>query len=70
MKSRDIGQEILSGIEEIKVWQESEKRLKVTYLTLPTVGDVAKNRHKLGKALEALFEVFQAVKYYLIYKRI
>ncbi len=60
MKNRNIGQEILSGIEEIKAWQKGQKKLKVTRLTLPTAGDVAKIRHKLGLSQQA-FAAFMGV---------
>jgi putative transcriptional regulator len=60
MKNRDIGQEILSGLEEIKAWQKGEKKLKVTRLTLPVAGDVAKIRHKLGLSQQA-FAAFMGV---------
>lgn len=46
-KARNIGQEILEGIEEIKKWQQGQKKLKVTRLSLPSAGDVAKIRQKL-----------------------
>ncbi len=60
MKDRDIGQEILSGLEEIKAWQKGEKKLKETRLVLPTAGDVAKIRHKLGLSQQA-FAAFMGV---------
>ncbi len=60
MKSRDIGQEILSGIEEIKAWQKGEKKLKVIRLVLPTAGDVAKIQHNLGLSQHA-FAAFMGV---------
>lgn len=44
---RNIGQEILDGIQEIKEWQQGKKKLKVTHLALPEASDVAKIRHKL-----------------------
>jgi putative transcriptional regulator len=47
MKKRDIGQEILAGIQEIKEWQQGKKKLKVTHASLPRANDVAKIRNKL-----------------------
>jgi putative transcriptional regulator len=47
-RARNIGQEILEGIQEIKEWQQGEKKLKVTRLSLPDASDVAKIRQKLN----------------------
>lgn len=44
---RNIGQEILDGLDEIKQWQKGNKNLKVTHASLPSAGDVAKIRQKL-----------------------
>ena len=46
-KERNIGQEILAGLQEIKEWRQGEKKLKVTRVSLPSAGDVAKIREKL-----------------------
>lgn len=46
-KERNIGQEILAGIQEIKEWQQGKKKLKVTNAALPSACDVAKIRQKL-----------------------
>lgn len=47
-KERNIGLEILEGIQEIKEWQQGKKKLKVTRASLPCANDVAKIRHKLN----------------------
>lgn len=60
MKQRDIGQEILAGIQEIKKWQRGEKKLKVTRISMPTASDVAQIRHKLHLSQEA-FAAFMGV---------
>lgn len=54
MKTRDIGQEILDGIEEIKTWQKGEKKLKTRRLVMPVAQDVAKIHHKLGVRQQSL----------------
>lgn len=46
-KERNLGQEILQGIQEISEWQQGKRRLKVTRASLPSAGDVAKIRNKL-----------------------
>lgn len=46
-KERNIGQEILEGIQEIKEWQQGKKKLKVTRVSMPTASDVAQIRNKL-----------------------
>lgn len=46
--TRNIGQEILEGIQEIKEWQEGKKKLKVTRISMPTASDVAQIRQKLN----------------------
>lgn len=60
MKNRDIGTEILEGIEEIKAWQKNKKKLKITRMVLPGAEDVAKIRHKLGLSQQA-FATFMGV---------
>ena len=46
-KERNIGQEILAGIKEIKEWQQGKKKLKTTRVRLPRAADVAKIRQNL-----------------------
>ena len=46
-KERNIGQEILAGIKEIKEWQQGKKKLKTTRVRLPRAADVARIRQNL-----------------------
>jgi len=46
-KERNIGQEILTGIREIKEWQQGKKKLKTTRVQLPRAANVAKIRQNL-----------------------
>lgn len=59
-KKRNIGQEILDGIQEIKEWQKGKKKLKVTRVVLPTANDVTQIRHQLGLSQED-FATFMGV---------
>lgn len=59
-RQRNISQEILDGIKEIKEWRRGQKKLKVTHVSLPTANDVADIRHKLGLSQEA-FAIFMGV---------
>lgn len=43
-KKRNIGKELLNGIEEIKKWQEGSKKLKLTHVSLLGASDAEKNR--------------------------
>jgi putative transcriptional regulator len=60
MNTRNLGQEILDGLQEIKEWQSSNKKLKVTHVALPTAHDVPAIRHKLGLSQES-FALFMGV---------
>ncbi|GEM_PF-4748091 len=53
-KERNIGQEILAGIKEIKEWQQGKKKLKVTRVRLPRAANVAKIRQNLDLTQKAL----------------
>jgi putative transcriptional regulator len=57
---RNIGQEILDGIADIKAWQRGEKKLKVTSVSLPTAEDVPRIRHHLKLSQES-FAAFMGV---------
>lgn len=59
-KQRNIGEEILEGIAEIKSWQKGEKKLKTTAISLPTAEDVPHIRHQLKLSQEA-FAAFMGV---------
>jgi len=45
---RDIGAEILEGLEEIAKWKKGEIELKTTKLKLPTANDVTDIRERMG----------------------
>jgi putative transcriptional regulator len=47
MKKREIGEEILSGLEEIAAWQKGQQPLKTTELKRPTAPDVVRIRKRL-----------------------
>lgn len=48
MKKRNIGEELLTGLEEIAAWQKGQQPLKTTELTRPTATDVMRIRKRLG----------------------
>jgi putative transcriptional regulator len=60
-KERNIGQEILAGIREIKEWQQGKKKLKTTRIQLPRAADVAKIRQNLDLTQDE-FADFMGVK--------
>lgn len=61
MKSkRNIGQEILEGLKEIRAWQQGKKELKVTKIEMPSAEDVSHIRHNLGLSQQA-FATFMGV---------
>jgi putative transcriptional regulator len=49
---RDIGKEILAGIEEIAAWKRGEKKLRVVELPMPKAADVKVIRDGLGLSQE------------------
>jgi len=56
MKKRDIGKEILAGLDEIAAWKRGELKLKTTRLALPKprkpgdppARDLAVAKHRKG----------------------
>jgi len=58
---RNIGQEILAGIQEIKEWRQGKKKLKTTRISLPSASDVAKIRKNLDLTQDE-FADFMGVK--------
>lgn len=60
MSKRDIGREILEGIEDIKAWQRGEATLRTREVTLPTAADVATIRERLALSQET-FSAFLGV---------
>jgi len=58
---RNIGQEILEGLDEIKAWQSGKKKLKTIEISMPAAHDVAIIRNKLGLSQES-FATLMGVK--------
>jgi putative transcriptional regulator len=52
MTKRDIGREIIQGLEEIRAWKRGEKHLKVTTAELPHAAQVSVIRKQLGLSQE------------------
>ena len=60
MSKRNIGHEILEGIQEIRAWKRGEKKLKTTEMNLPTAKDVPVIRIRLGLSQQT-FAAFMGV---------
>ena len=60
MTQRDIGAEIISGLEEIAAWKRDEIELKTTELKLPKATDVVNIRERMGISSE-VFATFMGV---------
>ena len=48
MTKRDIGKEIIEGLEEIKAWRRGEKKLRTITVELPKAAGVPAIRKELG----------------------
>ncbi len=48
MSKRNIGQEIIRGLEEIKAWKRGELKLKIHTIEMPKAADVPAIRKELG----------------------
>lgn len=48
MGKRDIGKEIIAGLEEIKAWRAGKLNLKTTRVEMPQAAAVPKIRRELG----------------------
>jgi hypothetical protein len=48
MAKRDIGKEIIQGLEEIKAWKRGELKLRTATVQLPRAADVPAIRKRLG----------------------
>jgi putative transcriptional regulator len=48
MTKRDIGKEIIAGLEELKAWKRGDVKLKTVNVEMPSAGDVPKIRETLG----------------------
>jgi putative transcriptional regulator len=53
ISKRDIGKEILAGLDEIAAWKRGELKLKTTKVALPKAADVPAIRARLGLSQEA-----------------
>lgn len=60
MTKRDIGKEIICGLEEIKAWKQGAVKLRTTTVELPTASDVSIIRKELGLSQEQ-FAFFMGV---------
>src|SRR3989304_4693840 len=52
MAKRDIGKEIIQGLEEIKAWKNGEKKLRTFTVELPRAADVPAIRKDLDLSQE------------------
>ncbi len=59
-KKRNIGQEILEGLSEIKKWNHGNIPLKTTHISLPTADDVVDIRQNLGLS-QKTFSIFMGI---------
>jgi len=50
---RDVGKEILTGLEEITAWKRGEKKLRVTDVAMPKAADVKAIRDSLELSQES-----------------
>ncbi len=48
MAERNIGKEIIAGLEEFKAWKRGEVKLKTVTVAMPRAADVPKIRKELG----------------------
>jgi len=48
MNKRNIGKEIIAGLEELKAWRRGEVKLKTHVVEMPTAADVPAIRKELG----------------------
>ncbi len=60
MAKRNIGREIISGLEEIKAWKRGETKLRTSTVDLPRAIDVPEIRKSLGLS-QAEFARFMGV---------
>ena len=50
MNKRNIGKEIIAGLEELKAWRRGEVKLKTHVVEMPTAADVPAIRKELADA--------------------
>lgn len=60
MAKRDIGKEIVQGLEEIKAWKKGGVKLKTFAVELPRAADVPAIRKELGLS-QGQFAMFMGV---------
>ena len=60
MAKRDIGKEIIQGLEEIKAWKRGEIKLRTFAVELPRAADVPGIRKELGLS-QGQFAMFMGV---------
>ena len=60
MTKRNIGREIIAGLEEIKAWKRGKLKLRRSTVDLPTASDVPDIRKSLGLS-QAEFARFMGV---------
>lgn len=60
MAKRDIGKEIIQGLEEIKAWKQGKARLRTFTVELPRAADVSAIRKELGLSQDQ-FALFMGV---------
>ena len=48
MNKRNIGKEIIEGLEELKAWRQGKVKLKVHIVEMPKAADVPAIRTELG----------------------
>lgn len=60
MSKRNIGEEILQGLKEIKRWRQGKVKLKTTEIEMPSAKDVPVIRNRLGLSQQA-FATFMGV---------
>ncbi|MCP3852688.1 MAG: helix-turn-helix domain-containing protein [Gammaproteobacteria bacterium] len=55
MSKRNLGNEILEGLQEIKGWEKGKVQLKTTTLSIPSEPSVIRSKLKLSQAAFAGF---------------
>ena len=60
MAKRDIGKEIIEGLEEIKAWKQGKAKLRTYTVDLPRAADVSAIRRELGLSQDQ-FALFMGV---------
>lgn len=60
MAKRDIGKEIIAGLEEIKAWKQGKAKLKTFTVAMPSAADVPAIRKELGLS-QGQFALFMGV---------